>query len=142
MIGTPRKSVGLCLVLGLAVIAMGCATRGTRFNVDSVDRIVTGVTTRDQIRAWFGGPSMIRENASGRTGWGYEFEETEIRSTHTLSKVGRFVARLFGLRTFFPPVDVTFQKKTRHRLNVIFDRRGVVADYNYERSVTPSRRVN
>lgn len=124
------------------LVASGCATRGTRFDVDSVDRIVAGVTTRDQIRAWFGGPAMIRENASGRTGWGYEFQETQIQSTHTLSKIGRFTAGLFGLRALFPPVDVTFEKTTRHRLDVIFDRRGVVADYHYERTVTPSRRVN
>jgi hypothetical protein len=126
--------------LVLAVL-LGCATRGSRFDVDSVGRIRPGITTQEDVRRWFGAPGLIRQHASGRTGWGYEFEERRTHSTSSISKVLRFVASILGWRYFFPPVDVTYEESTRHSLSVLF-KDGVVVDFTYERQVTPSRRIH
>ena len=127
--------LSICILLG------ACATRGDRFNPDLVDRITPGVTTQDDIRRWFGEPLQVRQSASGRTGWGYDYEETQTRSTTSVTKVMRSIASLFRLRYFFPPVDVTYERSSRHALTVVFDQEGVVVDFSYEREVTPTRRV-
>jgi outer membrane protein assembly factor BamE (lipoprotein component of BamABCDE complex) len=133
-----RRYVIASLVLALLV---GCATRGNRFDVDSVDRITPGVSTQEDVRRWFGTPLRVRQHASGRTGWGYEFQETETRSTRAISKVLRFVGAILGWRYLNPPLDITYEKSTRHTLSVQF-KEGVVVDFAYEREVTPSRRIH
>jgi outer membrane protein assembly factor BamE (lipoprotein component of BamABCDE complex) len=131
----------LCIagILVLAV-ALGCATRGTRFDVDSVNRITPGLSTQDDVRRWFGEPGLVRQHANGSVHWGYDFTETQTRSTSSVSKVLRFVAAILGWRYFFPPLDVTYEKSTRHKLVVLFQD-GVVVDFTYERETTPSKRV-
>jgi hypothetical protein len=129
------------LIASLALaLLVGCATHGNRFDVDSVDRITPGVSTEEDLRRWFGAPTLIRQHASGRTGWGYEFHETQTRSTTTISKILRFVGAILGWRYLNPPLDLTYEKSTRHSLSVLFQE-GVVVDFTYEREVTPSKRV-
>jgi outer membrane protein assembly factor BamE (lipoprotein component of BamABCDE complex) len=132
----------LCIAASLVLMTtLGCATRGSHFDVDSVDRITPGATTQEEVRRWFGEPGLVRRHASGRTSWGYEFQETQTRSTSSVSKVLRFVAAILGWRYFFPPVDVTYEKSTRHSLSVLF-KDGVVVDFTYERETTPSKRIH
>jgi len=132
-----KLAIGLVVLVAVA----GCATRGTRFDVDSVDRITVGVTTQADCKRWFGGPMVVRQNASGRIGWGYEFEETQTRSTGTVTRIARSLGSIFGWRWYYPPVDVTYEKTTAHRLTILFNSDGTVADFSYEREVTPSQRI-
>lgn len=131
----------LALFLAAGALILACATRGARFNVDAVAKIRPGVTTQAEVRRWFGQPVGVRVNASGTTRWRYLYEESERRDTGTLTKIGRSVASVFGLRVFVPPVDVAWENTTRHELDVLFGPQGVVEDYAYDRRDTPSRRV-
>jgi hypothetical protein len=128
-----------CLLV--VALGIGCATRGRHFDVDSVDRIRPAVTTQEDCRRWFGEPTSVSQNARGQVGWGYEVEETKTRSTRTITKIVSSISRLFGWWWWWPPLDVEYEESTRHSLEVVFYPDGTVADYMYEREVTPSKRV-
>jgi hypothetical protein len=46
----------MVLLAGSWVLPAGCASQGARFEADLLPRIERGVTTRAEIRAWFGRP--------------------------------------------------------------------------------------
>jgi outer membrane protein assembly factor BamE (lipoprotein component of BamABCDE complex) len=138
------------LVAGLAAIALlagswvlpsGCASRGARFDVDLLPRIERGVTTRAEIRAWFGRPVSERAWGSGGSTWRYFHEEETRHDTGMLRRIVRSIASIFGLRVFVPPLDIAYTNTVRHELEVFFDDEGLVEDYVYEREETPSKRV-
>jgi len=129
-------------VCGAALVMLAaCATRGDRFNVDAVPKIIPGYTNQEEVLAWFGEPNSVRVWGSGGAEWGYVNEQEERRDTRTLTKIGRSIASIFGVRTYFPPVDVAYANTTRDALAVQFDAEGTVVDYTYERKEVPSRRV-
>ncbi len=136
MIPGPR----VWLVAGLLVV-LACATRGGRFDVDSIPKIERDVTTQADIRRWFGEPVALRVNGSGAAQWSYLYEERTQRDTRTITRVWRSIASVFGMRVFFPPADVAYEKTTRHELEVYFWPDAVVRDYTYEREVIPSKRI-
>jgi outer membrane protein assembly factor BamE (lipoprotein component of BamABCDE complex) len=131
----------LLIALSTALVLGGCATRGTPFDVDSVTKIQRGKSTEQDVQRWFGTPTSSGFSGSGRKTWRYLHEERRSRDTGTITKIGRSVASIFGMRVFVPPVDVAFEETTRHRLLVVFGPDGRVADYAYERETIPSRRV-
>jgi outer membrane protein assembly factor BamE (lipoprotein component of BamABCDE complex) len=133
---TVRTGCGVTLILLLA-----CATRGDRFNVDAVPKIIPGVTSQMEVQRWFGKPNSVRVWGSGGAKWRYVYEEEQHRDTRTITKIGRSLASIFGHRTYIPPVDVAYSKTTRDSLEVQFDAEGTVIDYSYERQAFPTRRV-
>lgn len=131
------RSLWLLLVAAL----VGCAARGARFDPDSVPRIQPEATTQAEVRRWFGAPTTQEMRGTGTSKWVYFYEERSRRDTRSVTKVGRFLASIFGWRVFFPPVDVAYENTVRHRLAVYFDEEGVVRDYAYERTEIPSKVV-
>ncbi len=83
----------------------------------------------------------MRYDSGGWARWSYVYEETERRDTGTLTKIGRTIAMILGVRAFFPPVDVAYETKERHELTVYFDTDGIVTDYEYEKVDLTTRRV-
>jgi outer membrane protein assembly factor BamE (lipoprotein component of BamABCDE complex) len=121
--------------------ALACATSGRRFDPDSVPRIRNGLTTQADVQRWFGAPGSIETRGSGLSRWRYQYEETTTRDTGMISRIGVFIARLFGARAVPSPVNVHYENRTRHLLTVYFDEAGVVRDYAYQRTDTPSKTI-
>jgi hypothetical protein len=125
----------------LALLALACATSGTKFNADLIPRIQPDRSTEADVRRTLGAPTSIAVAGSGGARWRYYYEETTTRDTGSITKVGRSIASIFGFGMFWPPVDVAWEKTTRHDLVVFFGSDGVVRDYTYERTEVPTRRV-
>ncbi len=132
---------GLRPLVLLALLALACASSGTKFDADSVPRIRPEQSTEADVRKIFGEPTSIAVAGTGGARWRYFYEETTTRDTGTLTKIGRSIASVFGFGMFWPPVDIAWEKRTRHDLVVFFDSEGVVRDYTYERTEVPTRRV-
>ncbi len=127
---------------GVAVVLLvACTTRGERFNVDAVPKIIPGYTNQVEVQRWFGEPSSVRVRGTGGAEWRYAYEQEQRHDTRTLTKIGRSIASIFGVRTYLPPVDVAYAQTTRDSLAVEFDDDGIVIDYTYERKEFPTRRV-
>ena len=127
--------------LAALIVAVACSATGHRFDPDSVPKISPRVSTVQDVNRWFGEPTSVQTRGTGGSSWLYLYEEIERRDTRTITKIGRSIASLFGWRTFFPPVDLAYENRTRHALTVDFDPSGVVRDYTYERTEVPTRRV-
>ena len=132
---------GVCGLAACLALLGGCASRGRPIDQEMVSHIREGVTTSEDIRAWFGDPGSVRSGADQGSKWRFDHEEQTTRSTSTLTRIGRAIASAFGWRVFSTPLDVEYKNTIRHRLDVWFDAAGVVTDYQYERTETPSRRV-
>ena len=120
---------------------LACATRGEDFNVDAVPKIIPGITTADEIEELFGQPASVHVRGSGGAEWRYVYVEEHHSDTRTLTKIGRSIGSIFGVRTYSPPVDVDYSNTERDTLNVQFDDDGIVIDYTYEHQEMPSHRV-
>ena len=125
----------------LSPCRLGCATRGTAFDVDKLPLIEEGVTTRAEIEQWFGRPITVRSRPSGFAIYRYFHEEETRRDTGFFSRIGRMVAALLGRPGVVPPVDVEYKNTVRHELVVLFDPDGIVTEAGYERTEIPSKRV-
>src|SRR5262245_66191629 len=123
------------------LLALACATSGTKFDADSIRRIQPERSTEADVHRIFGQPTSIAVAGSGGARWRYYYEETTTQSTNTLARIGRFIASIFGFGMFSPPVAIEWEKSPRHDLVVFFDSDGVVRDYTYERTEIPKRRV-
>ncbi len=123
------------------LVCIACASRGDRFNVDAVPKIIPGYTTMAEVKELFGEPNTVRVWGSGGAEWGYVYEEETRRDTRSITKIGRSIASIFGVHTYFPPVDVAYSNTTRDTLEVIFDHEGTVIDYTYERKEVPTHKV-
>jgi outer membrane protein assembly factor BamE (lipoprotein component of BamABCDE complex) len=138
----PRLAEGWILLAACALaLAVGCATRGTAFEVDKLPLIEEGVTTRAEIEQWFGRPITVRSRPSGFAIYRYLHEEETRRGTGFFSRIGRMVAALLGRPGVVPPVDVEYKNTVRHELVVLFDPDGIVTEVGYERTEIPSKRV-
>jgi outer membrane protein assembly factor BamE (lipoprotein component of BamABCDE complex) len=127
--------------LTVLCLALACATSGTKFDPDSIPRIQPERTTQADVRRIFGEPTSIAVAGTGGARWRYYYEETTTRSTNTLTRIGQSIASIFGFGMFWPPVDIAWEKSTRHDLVIFFDSEGIVRDYTYERTEVPTRRV-
>lgn len=138
----PRGVAGSAtgVIIGMALLA-GCATSGVAFDPEMVPHIRNGQTTDEDARRWFGSPRVMRSSGNGGAEWRYFYEEKTTHSTGTITKLGRSIASIFGWRTIYPPLDVEYSNRVRHRLDIWFDELGVVTDYEYERLETPSTRI-
>jgi outer membrane protein assembly factor BamE (lipoprotein component of BamABCDE complex) len=134
----PVGAAALCLSL---VLLVACASRGARFDVDKLPRIQEGVTTQAQIQEWFGPPLSAKRRPSGLTTYRYLHEDESVRDTGLFSRIGEFIATLFGYRGVRSPVNVRYKNVVRHELVLLFDPDGVVTTYGYERSETPSKQI-
>lgn len=126
-------------LLGM-VLAAGCATRGVHFDREQVSHIRVGATSEAEILEWFGQPQTLRSRPSGFASWRYLYEEEEIRSTRSITRVLRTIGAFFRIPVF-SPVDVEYRNRIRHELVLAMDPSGVVIDYAYERTEIPSKRV-
>jgi outer membrane protein assembly factor BamE (lipoprotein component of BamABCDE complex) len=134
----------VAVIIGLALLATslnGCATRGVEFDIDKIPRIEKGVTTREQVDGWFGRPVSLEQRSSGFTVYRYLHEETTTRDTGFFTRIGAFVASLFGFRGYRSPLNVRYQNRVRHDLIIAFDPDGVVSSHGYERTEMPSKTV-
>ncbi len=122
-------------------VCLACASRGDRFNVDAVPKIILGYTTMVEVKELFGEPNTVRVWGSGGAEWGYVYEEETRRDTRLITKIGRSIASIFGVHTYYPPVDIAYSNKTRDTLEVIFDHDGIVIDYTYEHKEVPTHKV-
>jgi len=137
-----RRWVALSVAIALLAISLaGCATRGVEFEIDKIPRIEKGVTTREQVDGWFGRPVSLEQRSSGFTVYRYFYEETTTRDTGFFTRIGAFIARLFGYGAYRSPVNVRYQNRVRHELIIAFDPEGVVASHGYERTEMPSKKV-
>lgn len=127
-------------MLSLALVA-GCASSGRKFQTDSIPKIEPGRTTDNQIRDMFGEPVSVRTRGSGGSTWRYDFRERRTADTSFFSRLGGFIAALFGVRGVRSPVNVAYSNEIRHQLTVVFHRDGVVDDFTYDRTENPSQRV-
>jgi len=130
-------ATALCLLVALSA----CGSGGRRFSVDSVPNIRRGSWTQQDVRRQFGQPQGVSVRGSGREVWRYQFEESQTLDTGTLSRIGRFVAALFGRGIPGSPINARSTTRTTYRLNVEFNREGVVQDYEYTRDSRPTREV-
>jgi len=78
---------------------------------------------------------------SGFQLWRYRYEERRTMDTGTLTRIGAFIARLFGRPGVGSPINVRSSDVTLYQLDVEFDREGVVRDYTYSSETRPSRQV-
>ena len=131
----------VCASLLLAVVVVACASTGRKFSPDLIPRIHICQTTQDEVRQLFGQPVGLGARGSGGTEWRYEFEETKTRSTESLSKITCFVTSILGRGVCTGPLDISYEKRNLHRIDVYFDGNGVVEDYFYQRVDEPSRAV-
>lgn len=122
-------------------LVAGCAAGGRTFPTDKIPRIEPGLTTTQQVRDWFGEPLSIRTRGLGGSTWRYEQRDANTADTGTLSRIGSTVSGVLGGPRTRSPVNVAYTNETRHRLVVWFDQDDVVADYEYEKSETPSKRI-
>jgi outer membrane protein assembly factor BamE (lipoprotein component of BamABCDE complex) len=127
-------------LLLLALLA-ACATGGTHIDADSVTKIRPGESTQEDVRRLFGEPTGIRHTGRGRLTWRYEYVERTTRDTGTLTKIGRSITSILGAHMIWPPVDVAYEETVHEKLEVLFEPDGRVADYSYEHSKVPSKRV-
>jgi hypothetical protein len=136
-----RELPAIACALALVLAAHGCASRGSRFDIDKIPRIEKGVTTREEVEGWFGTPVSLTQRPSGFAVYRYLHEDETSRDTGFFSRVGAFIASFFGYRGRGSPVNVRYATTVRHELVVLFDPDGVVHTYGYERTEIPSRRV-
>ena len=125
----------------LLVVGVGCSTTGRSFDVNGVTAIEPGHTTDHEVRDMFGAPSSVQVRGRGGATWSYRFSETQTQDTRVLTRIGAWLARFFGYRTYGSPVNVQHSNEIKHQLVVYFRDDGVVDDYAYERTETPSTRV-
>ena len=130
------------LILLCSALLLACSTRGHPIDVDSIPKIQPGVTTQDQVDRWFGQPNTVSLRGRGGSRWVYEESEQETRSTRFLTRMGRFIASLFGYWTPVAPMDVTYTNTITHRLAIDFDASRVVIDYTYDRHEMPTHSVH
>ncbi len=136
---TRRKFVlaGTCAVLTL----LGCGSSGQKFSVDSVPNIRRGSWTQSDVRRQFGPPQGVSVRGSGREVWRYRFEERSSVDTGFVNRIAGFVGALLGQGIPGSPVNVRRTNQTVYRLDVEFDREGIVRDYEYTRDSRPSTEV-
>jgi len=74
-----KKSMIRLICLGcLNLSLLGCATNARVYNDDKVARIQPGVTTEDQLMAWFGPASSRRSGQNGSQELGWRFPTRSI----------------------------------------------------------------
>ena len=95
----------------------------------------------EQVDGWFGRPVSLEQRSSGFTVYRYFHEETTTRDTGFFTRIGAFIARIFGYGVYRSPVNVRYQNRVRHELIIAFDPDGVVASNGYERTEMPSKKV-
>ena len=123
------------------LLLLACATKGREFNADAVPLVRPGVTTEVRVLELFGHPTSQRVQSSGASVWKYFYEETRTQGTGTLTRIGRAIASIFGIRAWMLPVDLEYSNTTSHALEIEFDPEGTVVDYTYEVKEKPTRRV-
>ena len=137
-----EPEVGLRPLISLALLlSLACASSGRDFNEDAVPLIQPGETTRERIQELFGKPTSVRSYGGGDFVWTYDHRKTSSKGTGTVTKLVRFVGSLLGMRTYMPPVDYESSNTTRHSLTVEFYADGIVRDYTYDRSESPSQSI-
>lgn len=108
-------------LIALSVLLIGCATIGTEMDMEKMESIQRGVTTRTELEESFGAPSSVGFMEDKRYAvWTY----SEAKST---------------VRNFIPIVGA-FTQKTNTRvqeLKVIFDENDIVVDYIFNESSKP-----
>ena len=141
MVPPPLVAGRALLVAATLAFAVGCATRGTAFDVDKLPLIEEGVTTRAEIEQWFGPPIKVRSRPSGFAMYRYFYEEETRRDTGFFSRIGSLIAALLGFPGVRSPVDVEYKNTVSHELVLLFDPDGIVTKVGYERTEIPSKRV-
>ena len=63
--------IGLVIVVGIILMSNGCGTVGKSFNTSKVESIVSGITSRSDIKKMFGEPFKIGIQ-NGQPIWVYE----------------------------------------------------------------------
>ena len=126
--------IGLCALLA-------CASGGRSFSVDSIPNIQRGRWTQSDVQRQFGVPQGRTVCGSGGEVWRYRYEESRSTDTGTLQRIGAFIAGILGQGFIGSPVNVRTSDTTFYRLDVQFDREGVVTDYEYSSDTRPSRQV-
>jgi len=126
----------------IAVCALlACASGGRSFSVDSIPNIQRGRWTQSDVQRQFGVPQGRTVRGSGGEVWRYRYEESRSTDTGTLQRIGAFIAGILGQGFIGSPVNVRTSDTTFYRLDVQFDRGGVVTDYEYSSETRPSRQV-
>ncbi len=130
-------------LIGFAVLLFlsGCASSGKSFQTDSLPKIRTGYTNQAQIRQMFGTPLGVRAYGSGGSEWIYDHREVITRDTALLGRITSWISAIVGGPGLASPVNVAYSNEIRHQLVVLFDERGIVQDYVYERTDNPSQNV-
>jgi hypothetical protein len=128
------------LAAPVALACAGCFTVtgsfGAPIPLGHIDQIEPGVTTRDQITAWFGPPSAFYRPGLLEliTGDG---EELEVASAPVTQDVYSYRYVESRIRVLVIPLLVLRARGTSHMetLTVFFDDNGRVLDHGYRRDV-------
>lgn len=81
-----RKMIGvMCLIL-----ASGCASTGVQVDQNKLQGFERGVTTRSQIEATLGRPTMVQRMQDGKTVLTYTYANAQVRPETFIPIVGLF----------------------------------------------------
>ena len=136
----PVRRAGLAALSALA-LAAACASSGHKFSADNLPRVVEGQSTQKDVREIFGEPTTIRIDSRGHSTYRYFYAERHSADTGFFTRIGVFIARVFGRWWPNPPFGVRHTTEIRHDLLVAFDAEGVVERYTYERTERPTTEV-
>ena len=100
--------IALAMLLGSIFVGLGgCATVGRKIDVDAVNRIEKGKTTRQQVLASIGSPDQVTRDGDGNTTYTYMYMRSQVKAESFIPIYGDFAG---GTNTQNQTVIVTFGK--------------------------------
>jgi outer membrane protein assembly factor BamE (lipoprotein component of BamABCDE complex) len=114
-----RWFVPVALIFSICVMLCGCASVGTQINQAQTEQIKKGVTTREECIQWFGDPTSVAIDGSGRHTATWIYSEAKNRAQNFIPVVGL--------------IDYKLDTKTQ-TLTVVFDDHDVVVDFVFNSS--------
>ncbi len=116
---------GRVLIAFVAALAMaGCASTGNKVLKNETAETVAakihkGKTTKDEVRAMFGGPLTTSFTDNGNEIWKYEFTKAHAKAVNFIPVVSMFKSGSEG---------------TKKELTIFFDSNGIVKNYTMSTS--------
>jgi outer membrane protein assembly factor BamE (lipoprotein component of BamABCDE complex) len=111
------------VILGLAMLMIGCVTTGRKIDQVAADSIKTGVTTRADVGRILGSPEMVTKKSNGDVVYIYTYARVTPKASTFIPYVGMFMG------------GANVQSQTT---NVTFGPDGVVKDCSTSQGATES----
>lgn len=86
-----RHRIGLvAVIVAAAVLAGGCFSMGRKVDLNQVDNIQVGKTTKQQVINMLGSPTTVMRQSGGNTTLMYSYSKTQMDAVNFIPIIGLF----------------------------------------------------